>query len=136
MARTPRRGTLVVPDDKPLAAVLVILRHRISGFNAETTTGRDGSFRFFHVPFNPYELHIDTQGFAAVHKSVNVRNTIPANLEVKLDLPAVSESVSVQLQFMVLNAFDVQGLYDILSTVGGTHVIPPRRFVDQVQLAF
>ena len=59
------RGTVVGPDGKPLAAVLLILRNRISGFNAETTTGRDGSFRFFNVPFNPYELHIDTQGFAA-----------------------------------------------------------------------
>ncbi|HTY41879.1 MAG TPA: TonB-dependent receptor [Thermoanaerobaculia bacterium] len=92
------RGKVVGPDDKPLAAVLVTLRNRISGFNAETTTGRDGSFLFFNVPFNPYELHIDTQGFAAVHKSVDVRNTIPVVVEVKLDLPAVSESVSVMAE--------------------------------------
>ncbi len=92
------RGTVLGPDDKPLAAVLVVLRNRISGFNAEVTTGRDGSFRFFNVPFNPYELHIDTQGFAAVHRPVDVRNTIPVILEVKLDLPAVSESVSVMAE--------------------------------------
>ena len=42
----------------------------------------------------------------------------------------------LQLQFMVLNAFDVKGLYNILSVFGGTHVIPPRRFVGQVQVAF
>ena len=89
------RGTVSGPDGKPLAAVLVVLRNNISGFKAETTTGRDGAFLFFNVPFNPYELHIDTQGFAPVHQSVDVRTTIPVKLEIKLDLPAVSESVSV-----------------------------------------
>ena len=92
------RGTVVGPDGKPLAAVLVLLRNAVSGFKAETTTGRDGAFLFFNVPFNPYELHIETQGFAAVHKSVDVRNTIPLSLEIKLDLPAVSESVSVMAE--------------------------------------
>ena len=92
------RGTVVGPDGKPLAAVLVLLRNNISGFKAETTTGRDGSFLFFNIPFNPYELHIETQGFAAVHKAVDVRNTIPLNLEIKLDLPSVSESVSVMAE--------------------------------------
>ena len=38
--------------------------------------------------------------------------------------PAVSKSVSLQLQFMVLNVIDVQGLDNILSTIGGTHQAP------------
>ena len=44
--------------------------------------------------------------------------------------------IPAQFQFMVLNATDVQGLYNILSTFGGTHVIPPRRFVGQVNVNF
>jgi outer membrane receptor protein involved in Fe transport len=113
------RGTVVGPDGKPMAAVLVLLRNRISGFNAETTTGRDGSFRFFNVPFNPYELHIDTQGFAAVHMPVDVRNTIPISLEVKLDLPAVSESVSVMAEpsAAVLETDNTMSHVDIDKTV-------------------
>ena len=42
----------------------------------------------------------------------------------------------VQLQFMILNAFDTKGVYNILSVFGGTHVIPPRRFVGQATFAF
>ncbi len=34
------------------------------------------------------------------------------------------------------NAFDVQGLYNVVSTVGRTHFTTPRRFIDQVQLTF
>jgi len=69
-------GTILGPDGKPMAAVLVLLRNNITGFRAETTTGRDGTFRFFNVPFNPYELHIDTQGFSPVHQAVDVRTAI------------------------------------------------------------
>jgi hypothetical protein len=44
--------------------------------------------------------------------------------------------VPVQLQFMILNAFDTKGVYNILSVFGGTHVIPPRRFVGQALFTF
>jgi hypothetical protein len=89
------QGRVVGPDGTPLAAVLVQLRNDISGFKADTTTGRDGSFHFFNVPFNPYELHVEVQGFQPVHKSLDVRTSIPRDVEIKLDLPAVTESVSV-----------------------------------------
>jgi len=89
------KGTVLGPDGKPMAAVLVLLRNNVTGFKAETTTGRDGTFLFFNVPFNPYELHIDTQGFAPVHRAVDVRTGIPVVVDVKLDIPSVKEEVSV-----------------------------------------
>jgi hypothetical protein len=89
------RGRVLGPDGKPLAAVLVQLRNDIAGFKADTTTGRDGSYRFFNVPFNPYELHVEVQGFEPVHRKIDLRSTVPLDVEVKLDLPAVAESVSV-----------------------------------------
>ncbi len=92
------KGTVLGPDGKPMAAVLVLLRNDISGFKAETTTGRDGAFLFFNVPYNPYEVHIDTQGFAPVHKAVDVRTAIPVVLDIRLDIPAVQESVSVMAE--------------------------------------
>jgi hypothetical protein len=36
--------------------------------------------------------------------------------------------VPVALQADLLNAFDTQGVYNIQSVFGGTHVIPPRTF--------
>ena len=56
------------------------------------------------------------------------------DFQVGYDLNKIA--IPLQLQFMVLNAFDVQGLYNILSTFGGTHVIPPRRFVGQALVHF
>ena len=88
-------GTVQGPDGKPMAAVLVQLRNDISGFKSETTTGKDGSFVLFNIPFNPYELHVEVQGFRPVHQNLDVRNSIPQEVVIHLDLPAVSESVSV-----------------------------------------
>ncbi len=88
-------GVVTGPDGKPMAAVLVQLRNDISGFKAETTSGRDGTFHFFNVPFNPYELHVEVQGFKAVHQSLDLRTSIPREVRIQLELPAVTESVSV-----------------------------------------
>ena len=92
------KGSVLGPDGKPMSAVLVLLRNDISGFKAETTTSRDGTFSFFNVPFNPYELHIDTQGFAPVHQKIEVRTTLPVSVEIKLEIPAVKEEVSVMAE--------------------------------------
>ena len=88
-------GVVTGPDGKPMAAVLVQLRNDISGFKAETTSGRDGTYHFFNVPFNPYELHVEVQGFKPVHQNLDLRTSIPREVRIQLELPAVTESVSV-----------------------------------------
>ena len=42
----------------------------------------------------------------------------------------------VALQADLLNAFDTQGVYNIQSVFGGTHVIPPRRFAVRATVSF
>jgi hypothetical protein len=36
----------------------------------------------------------------------------------------------------MLNAFDKKGVYNVLSTFGGTHVIPPRTFAGRMRVSF
>jgi len=44
--------------------------------------------------------------------------------------------VPVSIQADLLNAFDTQGVYNILSVFGGTHVIPPRTLAVRVRYRF
>ncbi len=44
--------------------------------------------------------------------------------------------VPVSLQVDVLNAFDKLGVYNVLSTFGGTHVIPPRTLAARIRYNF
>jgi hypothetical protein len=89
------RGKVLGPDNQAMAGVLVQLRNDITGFKAQSATGADGSFAFSNVPFNPYELHVDVQGFQAAHQAVDVHSIVPINLSVQLNLPSVSESINV-----------------------------------------
>jgi len=68
----------------------------VSGFKRETTTGSDGSFHFTNVPFNPYHLVVIATGFASYMQDVDVRSTVPANLQIGLKIGAAAETVKVE----------------------------------------
>lgn len=89
------RGTVSGPDGKPMGGVPVQLRNDISGFKSDTTTLPDGTFQFFAVPYNPYELHIEIQGFKPVHQSVDVRTSVPKELAIRLEIHEVTATVQV-----------------------------------------
>ena len=89
------RGKVTGPDGQGMPAVTVQLRNDITGFRSEASTGNDGSFQFFNVPFNPYELHVEVKGFQTVHRSIDVRSAAPLEVGIPLALATVTESVTV-----------------------------------------
>ena len=89
------RGKVLGPDNKPLAGVVVQLRNDITGFKQDVATASDGTFAFNNVPYNPYELHIDVQGFQPAHASVDVHSPVPIEQTFVLKVAGVSESISV-----------------------------------------
>ncbi len=91
-------GTVTGPDGKPLGGVPVILRNEITGFHDETRTDKDGRYQFFNVPFNPYEVHIEVQGFKPAHQTVDVRSAVARQVDVALQLSSVTESVTVEAE--------------------------------------
>lgn len=56
------------------------------------------------------------------------------NFSLGADLPRYG--IPVSLQGDVLNVFDKKSVYNVLSTFGGTHVIPPRTFAGRVRVSF
>jgi hypothetical protein len=92
------RGTVTGPDGKPMGGVPIQLRNDISGFKSDTNTAADGTFQFYAVPYNPYEIHIEVQGFKPVHQSVDIRTSVPKDLVLRLELPSVTESVEVSAE--------------------------------------
>ncbi|HLJ72964.1 MAG TPA: TonB-dependent receptor, partial [Thermoanaerobaculia bacterium] len=88
-------GTVVGPDNKPMSGVVVSLRNDVTGFHQDTATGTDGTYTFFNVPFNPYVLRVEVQGFAPVAKTIDVHSAVPVEAPVKLGVAQLSESISV-----------------------------------------
>ena len=56
------------------------------------------------------------------------------NFSLGADLARYGLPFSVQAD--LLNAFDKPGLYNVLSTFGGTHVIPPRTLAGRIRYTF
>jgi len=89
------RGKVLGPDNQPLAGVVVQLRNDITGFKQDAATATDGVFNFNNVPYNPYEIHVDVQGFQASHVAVDIHSPVPVDQTITLKVSGVSESISV-----------------------------------------
>jgi hypothetical protein len=92
------RGIVTGPDRQPMPGVPLVLRNDITGFHAETTTDAQGRYAFFNVPFNPYELHVEVQGFVTQHLAVDVRGSAPVEKPISLALQSVTASVKVEAE--------------------------------------
>ncbi|MGZ4778987.1 MAG: TonB-dependent receptor [Thermoanaerobaculia bacterium] len=89
------RGKVLGPDGTPLAGVLVELRNDVTGFKQETPTTADGGFSFFNIPYNPYTVHVDVQGFAPSVQTVDVHSAVPVEITVKVAAAQISETINV-----------------------------------------
>ena len=121
------RGTVTEPDGKPLPAVPLVLRNDVTGFRAETRSDSTGAYAFFNVPFNPYVLHVDTQGFQTQHLSVDVHSSAPTEVNVSLTLESVSEKVEVtgEHSTVVLETDSSQSHIDIDKSFIEHGLLPP-----------
>ena len=58
-------------------------------------TGEQGNLDVQHLPYGIYQLEIKQPGFAVASESVEIRSSIPIEHSIKLQLPAVNQSVTV-----------------------------------------
>ena len=92
------RVKVLGPDNRPMSGVVVQLRNDITGFKQDTASGTDGLAVFNNVPYNPYEVHVDVQGFQAAHRSVDVHSAVPIDVNVPLAVATVSETIQVSAE--------------------------------------
>jgi len=112
-------GVVKDPSGAEVANATVVISDVVSGFNRETTTGTDGSFRFTNVPFNTYHMVVTASGFAQFVQDVDVRSSVPVALTMGLKISTGSTSVTVTAEAADLieqtptNHTDVdRGLFD------------------------
>src|SRR5260370_25744658 len=84
------------PAGGAVAGAKVEISFPVTGYQRQTTTGSDGSFHFANVPFNPYHLTVTAEGFASYSQDVDVRSTVPTNLQISLKVGTEVTSVTVE----------------------------------------
>jgi hypothetical protein len=89
-------GTVVDPSGAVVTNATVEVRNPVSGFSRNAVTDAAGKFVVPNVPFNPYHVTVTGQGFAPYSGDVDVRSSVPVNLNIALKVGGSAESVTVE----------------------------------------
>ena len=89
-------GTVVDPSGAVVPNATVEIHNPVSGFDRSAITDGKGNFSFASVPFNPYHLSVNADGFSPYAEDVDVRSVVPITLKVTLSVAANSSTVTVE----------------------------------------
>src|SRR5215469_12088703 len=89
-------GTITDPSGAVIPGATVEISNHVSGYKRTATTDGSGQFRFYNIPFNPYQVDVTMSGFAPSTQSVKVTSSLPIVLPVQLAMLAASTTVTVE----------------------------------------
>jgi hypothetical protein len=89
-------GVVKDPSGGVIAGANVEITFPVTGYQRQIATGSDGSFHFANIPFNPYHLVVTAPGFNSYAEDVEVRSTVPMNLQISLKVGTEIETVKVE----------------------------------------
>ncbi len=78
-------GTILDPSGAVVPGATVEIHNPVSGFDRSATTDSKGSFTIANVPFNPYHLSVNADGFASYAQDIDVRSVVSHQPEDRLD---------------------------------------------------
>lgn len=89
------QGTVTDPSGAVVAGATVTLANPDVNYTQTVKTGSDGGFRLVNVPPNTYQIQISLSGFQTYEKQVDIRTTVPIQLNAKLALASAASVVEV-----------------------------------------
>ena len=89
------RGVVRDSQGLPLPTAEVRLSKRLTALERTTTTSDQGMFQVANVPLDAYELRVEFPGFAPHVRQIDLRTSVPVDIEVVLDVASQSTSVTV-----------------------------------------
>ena len=90
------RGTVTDPSGAVIAGATVHLTNQVSGLDQSATTDATRQFVFATIPFNPYQIIVTANGFAALSQSVEIRSIVGASLSLVLQVAGADSTVTVE----------------------------------------
>jgi hypothetical protein len=93
---TTVRGTVVDPQNNPVAGATVKLTNPAKNFTRTQTTNESGSYAFSLVQPGTYQLEVEAGGFKkAAISNVNAPVNTPVDINVPLEIGNVNETVTI-----------------------------------------
>lgn len=89
------RGVVRDSQGLPLPTADVRLSKRLTALERTTTTSDQGMFQVANVPLDAYELRVEFPGFAPHVRQIDLRTSVPVDIDVVLEVASQSTSVTV-----------------------------------------
>ena len=89
------QGSVTDPSKAAIPGAKVHIENPVSHHVNDVETDTDGNFRIPNIPFNPYHLTVTAPGFATFAQDVDVRSTVPVNLNITLTIGSTTTNVTV-----------------------------------------
>ena len=115
-------GTVLDPNNAAVPNANVTIANPVTGYKRTVTSGADGTFRFDNVPPNSYQLSVSASGFNVATKSLDVRSSVPMNIQVPLTVGGASVNVTVS----------TVSATDVLENEPSTHVDVDKSLMDRL----
>jgi hypothetical protein len=74
----------------------ISIKNPISGYSRTAASDSAGHYQFNNVPLNPYHVGVTLAGFASYTHDVDVRSSVPATLNITLEVGPASTVVNVE----------------------------------------
>src|SRR5208283_4480799 len=88
-------GTITDPSGGTVAGATVSIENPVSHYKNHVKTDAGGSFKLNNIPFSHYHLSVAATGFETAAQDAELRTSVPITVNVKLQLAAESQSVTV-----------------------------------------
>jgi len=106
-ATTSLRGTVTDPSGGAIRDARVTSANSDTGFTRTTTTGADGAYVLPELLPGTYIVTVESKGFSRYEeKGVALRVDLPATLNIRMKVGAISETVSVTAEAPAINTTD------------------------------
>lgn len=89
-------GVVMDPTGAVVPQAIVILSNPVSGYHRSATTDNAGHYQFTNIPLNPYHVTITAPGFTPSAQDVDVRSTVPLQVNLTLKVGGSDTVVTVE----------------------------------------
>ena len=90
------RGTVTDPSGAVIPTATVHLTNASSGVDRTVQSDPLGQFEFANVSFNNYQIGVAANGFASLHKSIEIRSAVGTSLKLVLQIATADSTVTVE----------------------------------------
>lgn len=106
-ATTSLNGTVTDPSGSAIGGAKVTMLNASTAFTRTVVTSSDGAYVFNELLPGTYDLSVENPGFSRFQeKGLELRVDLPATINVRLKVGAISETVSVTGEVPALNTTD------------------------------